>query len=144
MTTVHPVYLDQLIVVGELDDHEAAELALRYDPNDETHMRALIRAVITPYFQRWDDDSKTEVQRVLALSLLDPSETYFAGVWEGDLPPVDLPDPPSRFFRLLWDELFGDTSPAAVLPDWQDVQIDTDPTACNRMRVAPTADAPRP
>lgn len=60
---------------------------------------------------------------------------------EADLPPFDLTDPPRRFFELLWLELFGDTKPEEVVPDISDTEVDFDPTACNRMRIAPS-DAP--
>ena len=139
--TIFPVYVEQLLVLGNLLDGVAAQLGIAYRPDDDAHVRHVIRSVIAPYFARWDDESKQHARNALALVLAEDEEQWLVDAWEADLPPVSLPSWPLRFAELLWGELFGDDDPEQVVPVDADVEVDADPTACNRMRVSP-AQAP--
>ena len=139
---VFPIYAAQVLNLGSLSDDLESELGRTVDPANDEHLRHVIRKMVAPYFERWDDQSKLHLQRILALGLLESHEQdWFVGLWEGDLAPFDLTDPPHHFFELLYEELFGDRDYDAVIPDINDTELDFDPTACNSMRVAPS-DAP--
>ena len=133
-----PIYAEQVLNLGSLPDQLESDLGLAVDPRNDDHLRHVIRKVIAPYFARWDEESQHHLQRILALGLLQNDEVWFTRVWESDLPPFDLTDPPRHFFELLWDELFGATRPEEIVVDITSAEIDFDPTACNRMRVAPS------
>lgn len=132
-------YGEQLLVFGNLPEDLAAEFGLAYQSCDDRDVRHAIRCIIAPYFARWDDDSKAEARKVWAEVLVGREEEWLTIAWEADLPPVDLPREPLHFAELLWEELWPGEDPAAYVEP--NSEIDPDPTACNRMRVAP-ADGP--
>jgi hypothetical protein len=132
-------YVEQLLVLGNIPDEQAAELGIAYDPNDERHIRHVIRCVIAPYFARWDTTSQNEARTTLAEVIVSEEDEWLIDAWEADLPPVDLPDEPLRFVTILWDELFGGQDPAEHVD--HEAEVDADPTVCNRMRVT-AADGP--
>lgn len=136
--TIYPVYVEQLLVLGNIPDDQAVELGIAYRHDNDDHVRHVIASVIAPYFSRWDDESKAHARSALALVLAEDEEQWFVDAWEADLPPVSLPSEPLRFAQLLWEQLFPGDDPEAVVPVDADVVVDADPTACNRMRVAPT------
>ncbi len=135
---LYPIYGEQVLNLGSLPDALTSQLGLRVDPDNDAHLRHVITKVIKPYFERWDDDSKRELQWTLAVVLVDDDTDWMIDAWEADLPPFDLPDPPRHFFELLYEELFGDTAFEGVVRSLKNLDIDDDPTACNRMRVAPS------
>lgn len=135
---LYPIYAAQALNLGSLSDELESQLGLKVNPANDEHLRHVIRVMIAPYVARWDDESKLHLQRILALGLESHEEEWFVGLWEGDLAPFDLTSPPHHFFELLYEELFGDRDYTAVVPDVDDTELDWDPTACDRMRVAPT------
>jgi hypothetical protein len=128
-------YAEQLLVFGCVPDDIAAQFGLAYDSDDDRDVRHAIRCIVAPYFARWDDESKAEARKVWAELLISGDDEWLADAWEADLPPVDLPREPLRFAQLLWEELWPGEDPATYHEP--DAEIDPDPTACNRMRVAP-------
>lgn len=132
---VYTAFGEQLFNLGGIPDQQAAELGIAYDPEDERHMRHVIRCVMAPYFHRWDKHSQQALRPVLAEVIVEHDAEWLGNAWEADLPPVSLPSDPVRFIQVLWDELWPGEDPAAyVLPD---AEVDADPTICNQMRVAP-------
>lgn len=53
---VHIIYVEQLLTLGSMPDPIASELGLQVRTENEDDLRHVIRKLITPYFERWDDD----------------------------------------------------------------------------------------
>lgn len=135
-TGVKLAYGEQTLVLGNIPDEQAVHLGYLYHPNDDEHVRHVIRCVIAPYFARWDDESKAEARKLWAEVIVKREEEWLILAWEADLPPVNLPDEPLRFAQILWEELFPGEDPQDHVPP-PDAEPDPAPTSCNRMRVTP-------
>ncbi len=94
-------------VLSAPQDEELDERLNKLDGNDEMEVRAIIREVLTPYFNRFDNKSRTVIRETLQYALT-VNDAPLAELFDWKQLSFEPPKKSAKLFYLwLWDELFS-------------------------------------
>ncbi|GLR14245.1 hypothetical protein GCM10007907_30350 [Chitinimonas prasina] len=105
MKTVNPYLVGAVLEPFLLLEEDKAASFASICSNDEAEVRACINDLLVPYFLKFDERSKSNIKDALGYMLLHGSDKWEALLAMNQCP-IPFPEPPVKFFEMLWDEIF--------------------------------------
>jgi len=136
MKEVNCWYVHALLspLVGLADDDESVVRYSTLNPNEASEVKQVIRSILKPYFERYDQKSMDKARDSLSY-YLSKDNTDFDRIFYSNLLPFNAPDDPRTFFVWLWDELFGASD--YQIHDFTIYQVNEDVAAANSIKLNP-------
>lgn len=116
MITVNPVYINYLLIplIGGADNEEEIIKFSKFDLNNKEDVEALSKEYLLKEFYQQRVELQREVQNALAYYLIN-DKLDFESHLDSLLLATRTPENSKLFFKLIWQNFFGNENPEEVI-----------------------------